>query len=250
MPGRAGQVWVIQKSNPEDKELKSPRSHFGRENHYTVTTNETRDLRIENALAKVESTFAQVMSRLKRQQRLRPKDRVYLSFFTAAMFARVEPFTNTVIKALRTVKAQAERLAHKDCTSNGLSQEVGTALNNVVGDTVSVGVIENQKMLERMSLTILTVDDDAGFITSDAPGCLCIPGTALHPFLGHYDVEAMLPLSPRHLAIYTWTAKQVRYKLGIRWLVDEANSRIMSRTVKEFVSWKGIVRAEWFIKGL
>ena len=100
-----------------------------------------------------------------------------------------------------------------------------------------------------MGLTISTVEDEAGFITSDAPGCLCIPGpasTGLHPFLGHCDVEATLPLSPRHLAIYTWTEKQVRYKLGTRRLVDEVNSRIMSRCLKEFVSWKGVIRSEWF----
>src|ERR1039457_4020296 len=91
-PGRAGQVWVVQKANPEDKVLRSPKNHFGRENQYTVTTNGTRDLSVENALAKVENTFSHVMSRLKQQHPLRPKDRVYLSFFAAAMFARVEPF--------------------------------------------------------------------------------------------------------------------------------------------------------------
>lgn len=44
-PGRARQVWVIQKANPEDKELKAPKNHFGQEDHYTLTTNGTRDLR-------------------------------------------------------------------------------------------------------------------------------------------------------------------------------------------------------------
>src|ERR1039458_9318324 len=34
-PGRAGQVWVVQKANPEDKVLRSPKNHFGRENQYT-----------------------------------------------------------------------------------------------------------------------------------------------------------------------------------------------------------------------
>lgn len=193
------------------------------------------------------------MRRLNQKQPLRPIDSVYLSFFAGAMFARVEPFTTPVANMLRTIHAQAERLSHKDITGNELSQQIGKSFKNVVGDTVSIGVIENQRMLDRMSLTILTVEDEAGFITSDAPGCLCIPGpvsAGQHPFLGHSEVEATLPLSPRHLSIYTWTAKHVRYKLGTCCLVDEVNSRIMSRCVKEFVSWKGIVRAEWFTNGL
>src|ERR1022692_812555 len=64
---------------------------------------------------------------------------------------------------------------------------------------------------------------------------------------GNLHVDGKASLYRTCFAIYTWMAKQVRYKLGTRRLVDEINSRIMSRCVKEFVSWKGIVRAEWFV---
>jgi hypothetical protein len=190
---------VVQKANPEDKALKSPRTSFGRNNHYTVTTSGVRDLSIEDALGKVETSFAHVMTRLKRGDELLPKDNVALSFFTAGMRARVESSTNKISKMLRTIQAQADRLAQKNRgTSSELSKEIGESLKEVPGNTVGIGVVETQKILERMSLTIFTVDDDAGFITSDAPCCLCVPG-ALHPHLGHEGVEVTLPLSPRHL---------------------------------------------------
>jgi hypothetical protein len=188
------------------------------------------------------------MVRIKQKQALRPKDRAHLSFFAAAMLARVEPFTDAIGRMLRGVQMQARRLEEKRASNNKLSDEIAEELVNHVGDTVSIAVVQNQKMLERTNLTIFTVDDDDGFITSDSPGCLCVPGpppVELHPFGGHKGVEFTLPLSPHHLAIYTWTGGRVRYQLETRRLVDEANSRTVSGCVKEFVSWKGTVRREW-----
>ena len=70
-----------------------------------------------------------------------------MSFFAGAMFARVEPFTSAVTKMLRTVQLQADRLAQKRGTSSELSNEIGQSLKDVVGDTVGIGVAENQKLL-------------------------------------------------------------------------------------------------------
>jgi hypothetical protein len=95
---------------------------------------------------------------------------------------------------------------------------------------------------------MIAVDDDAGFVTSDVPCSVCVPlppPFGQRPFLGHMDVEVTLPLSPHHLAVYSWKGPRLQYRLGNRSLVDEANLRTISRCLKEFVSWKGIVRDEW-----
>lgn len=62
-PGHKGKIWVIQKANPDDKVLKSPKNHFGRDDHYTISAGGGRDLQIEKALGKTETAFSKVMKR-------------------------------------------------------------------------------------------------------------------------------------------------------------------------------------------
>ena len=110
-------------------------------------------------------------------------------------------------------------------------------------------MIEYSKMFFGMHLSIFATDDDVGFITSDAPIFLCIPGIEgqwQHPFLAHEDVEVSLPLSPQHMAFYSWKVRPVQYRPADRRKVDQFNSGTVAGCRKEFVSWQGIVRPEWF----
>lgn len=174
-------------------------------------------------------------------------DKFHLSFFAAAMLARVEPFTDIFGGVLRTMQLQAKRQEENQGLDSKWSSEIAEELVNYVGEATGRATIGNQKMLARMNLMIFTVDDEDGFVTSDSPGCLCIPGPPAqpHPFLGHAGVEFTLPLSPHHLALYTRRKGPDRYGLGTRELVNEANFRTINDCVKEFVSWKGTVRSEW-----
>lgn len=248
-PGREGQVWVIQKNDPGDKRLRSPKNHFGKNDHYTGTTEHGRDLQIENALGKSETAFGRVIAQVKRQERLRLKDLVHLSFFTAGMMVRVEAFTDRVAKMLTTVRSQMRRLEERSNGSHEQSDQLARELENIVPDTVGIGVIESQKVLDLMMLTIFTVDDEVGFITSDVPCSMCIPRPSrvpLYPSLYDPHVEVILPLSPHHVALYSWQGEGFRYASGNRMLVDKMNARTLGWCRNEFVSWKGIVRDEWF----
>ncbi|SPE39284.1 hypothetical protein SBA3_3140032 [Candidatus Sulfopaludibacter sp. SbA3] len=95
-----------------------------------------------------------------------------------------------------------------------------------------------------MSLTIFTTDDDAGFVTGDEPCCLGVPGEAF-AFFNHEDVELTLPLTLRHLAVYSWKLPFPMFSRLNQVGVDRINSRTVAHCGKVFVYWKGIVRDEW-----
>lgn len=233
-----------QKADPANKVLRSPKNYLIRDDHYTIETSGGRDLQVENALGKTEAAFGEFMARLESNQSRRPKDDVFLSFFVASMLARVEPFTGAVESMLSTVHRQAKEIEKEFGCDSRLSNEVAESLQGNPGKTVRAAVLGNQETLARMNLKILRVDDEDGLVTSDAPVCLCDPTCPLPPYLGACGVEVTLPLSPRHLAIYVWPPRQVRGELGTRQLVDEINARTVGDCLREFVSWKGVVRNE------
>lgn len=241
---RSGSIWVIQKSNTVEKELKSPTNYFCSEDRYTRQSNGGRNLGVENALAVVEGEFGKAQKRLRANSALRPQDRVALSFFSAAMMSRTEHYSEWVGTMLRTVQIQAARLAAKEKLEPSLSNAIEESLCNLNAETVGIGMPEFAKILIQMKLSVFVTDDEAGFVTGDEPCVVCVPGER-HPFLGHQDVEFTVPLSPRHLAYYSWKIPPTMYSKLDRVKVDEVNSRTVAGCRKEFVSWKGIVRKEW-----
>jgi hypothetical protein len=144
---------------------------------------------------------------------------------------------------------QAAKLAAKRHAESSLSNGIKNCLPNLAGALVSVGVIEYSKLLSKMNLSVFTTDDDAGFVTGDEPCCVCVPG-GRNPFLGHPDVEVTMPLSPQLVAYYSWKVTPSMYAKWDRSKVDRLNSRTIATCKKEFVSWKGVVRDEWFVGDL
>jgi hypothetical protein len=55
-----------------------------------------------------------------------------------------------------------------------------------------------------------------------------------------------MPLTPR-LAYYSWKIQPRMYEKWDQRNVDRLNARTISGCQKEFVSWKGVVRGEWFL---
>ena len=103
---------------------------------------------------------------------------------------------------------------------------------------------ENADLLIKINLSVFYTDDEAGFVTGDNPCFPCVPGDP-PPFLGHPDVELTFPLTPNHLAFYSWKLPSLVYRKADRRMVDEANSRTIAGCRKEFISWKGLARNEW-----
>ena len=246
---KKGSVWVIQKAAPETKELKSPSERFWLPDRYTIKSNGTRDLSVENTLAAVEDRYAKVIRTIRDRGTIGPGERKSLDSFAAAMLARTEPYAENVESILRTIGKRALKLEQKCGAEPGLSKQVEEHLQSVYGHTASIGMMEYSKMFFRMKLSIFVADDEAGFVTCDAPCFMAVPGPFdlfERPFLGHKDVEVTLPLSPHHLALYSWKIPPVLDRPADRQKVNQANSRTISGCKKEFISWKGTARKEWF----
>lgn len=243
--GRIGWVRVIQKSNNADNVLRAPKNYFWEADRYTVNERNWRNTNVEKALGTIENDFGKVMRVLKANEPITGTHRVILLFFSAAMLSRTDHYPERIGALLRRVQDQAARLAGKDNREPVFAHQVQESLVKLKPESVSIGIPVIADVLNRMHLSIFTTDDDAGFVTGDNPCCVCVPGD-WHPFLGHPDVEFTLPLSPRHLAFYSWKVPPTTYaKLGAT-KVNEVNSRTIGSCRKEFVSWKGTVRDEWF----
>ena len=88
-PGKLGTMWVIQKNDIGNEELKYPKTYFREKDRYTLNENGGgRNLAVENALGIVETGFGKVLVRLQTRLPLTGRDRVTLSFFAAAMMVR------------------------------------------------------------------------------------------------------------------------------------------------------------------
>jgi len=241
--GKGGFIWVIQRVTLE-KALKSPASCFCDEDRYTIQSGGNRNLAVENALAVVEGWFGTAQKMLMADRQLSPENVVHVAFFAAAMMSRTQHFPEKIGGMLRTIQRQAARLAAKAGTPPSLSDTIERELPDIDGTTVRSGLIEFVQIIIRMNLFVLVTDDEAGFVTGDNPCAVCVPGDP-RPFLGHPDVEFTLPLSPRHLAMYSWKVPTKMPSNLNRAKVDEVNSRTVAACRKEFVSWKGTVRSEW-----
>ncbi len=156
-------------------------------------------------------------------------------------------------------EAQFTRIARKH---DRLQKEFGSgqdeshaehALQNIRPDVVRWTIECATPILFGMHLSILTTDDELGFVTSDAPAFMYNPiAYKLPPFyrspgLLQKEIEVTLPITPRHLLLYRHDGR-VASRLKIpRSVVDEANRNLVW-TGTEIVSWKGQTRPEWFVQ--
>jgi hypothetical protein len=239
-------IWVIQKDSPEKRVLKSPKKYFRELDRYTLNTGGARNLAVENALSTVETWFAHAFSNIAGRKPLTGHDRVELAFFASAMMLRTRRIPTALERTLRTIQMQARKQERKANIDHSFSNGINEVLPSIVGETVADGLPAMASVLVRMNVSVLVTDDDAGFVTGDEPCSVIVPG-AWNAYPTHPDVEIILPLSPEYAALYSWKIPRTSYAALDRKTVDRLNSRTVGQCTHEFVSWKGIVRPEWFL---
>jgi hypothetical protein len=244
--GKRGMIWVIQKAATDCPVLKSPRKYFREQDRYTLKPGGTRDLSVENALNQVETWFAEALGNIIARKPLTGHDRAELAFFTSAMMLRTRRIPTALTGLLRTVQMQSRKQETKASIDHSFSDAIDGVLLSAAGETVADGLTAAASMLIRMNVSIFVTDDDAGFVTGDEPCSVIVPG-AWNSYPTHPDVEIILPLSPQHAALYSWKVPRMSYVTWDRETVDRLNSRTIAQCTKEFVSWKGIIRGEWFL---
>jgi hypothetical protein len=251
-PGRTGQVWVIQKDDLTKKELKSTKGIFSKPDHYTLWNGAERDLRVEEALSIIERDLPKVYAKLDKREPITGAERVFLTFFTAGMLSRVQSQANWMAESLYTEWYQTARLEEKENIEPVASANIEREMGNLNGEVVRAGLMRRAKMLWGMGLYILTTEDETGFITGDDPCSMAVRDGG-RVYIGNPTVEIILPLTPRHAAVFAGPPSLSRlgcpgiYRQLSADLVEECNLRTMAQCDKEFVSLRGEVRDSWFM---
>jgi len=245
--GQTPYIWRIPKNDRARAFKRSPEKSFRSSDRYTIhRPGGAKNLAIERALGQLENDFVATINRLKKNSVLTSKERTTLCWFTSAMFARTERTPDSIRQLLRGAQDQAARLERRRNASPTLSEELNSMRINTAPDYVAIMTPKIADVLSNMSLTILVTGDNAGFITSDEPCVQCIPYSRQRPFIGDPNVEFTMPLTPLHLALFTWRQQRDLYRPINEDVVDEANSRAVFNCNREFISWKGMIRDCWF----
>lgn len=132
------------------------------------------------------------------------------------------------------------------------SQQLEESLKNHHGELVVQTIEVVAPILFQMTLTIFSTDDPIGFITSDAPAAMynprahTFPPIYRSPGLFQKDIELTLPLSPRHLALFSHKPIPTLYTMLSISAVDEVNRTTLFFCEKEIVSHTGAQKESWF----
>jgi hypothetical protein len=250
-PGRKGQIWVIQKDDLTKKEPRSPKSVFAKPDHYTMWKGPDRNLRVEEALGIIERDLPKVYAKFDKQEPIAAEERVFLTFFTAAMLSRVESQSEWMADSLTNIWYQTVRLEEKENIEPVASSNLEREMMNLNGGVVRAGLMQRARMLMGMGLTILTTHDVTGFITGDDPCSLNVQSGRV--YIGNPTVEIILPLTPSHAALFTGPPLLMRfgapgtYQEASADQVNECNARTMYHCRKQFVSRTAEVRDLWFM---
>ena len=253
-PGQSPYIWRISKDGTQKKK-KSPEKSFRANNRYTITMpNGDRNLVIENTLAGIEHRFMNVLSRIRRRERLTPLDKAHLCLFTAAMHTRSIATGEHWKKLHEGVHRQVVALERKRNAPPATSLDTADLVKHAHPYLVESGIEILAPMLFKMPLSILVTDDELGFVTSDNPSVWNVPNAhrlppgLRYPSLSQPESETSLPLTPQHLLLISYRAYPPYVDVKQR-TVDDANRLRCLDCTEEFVSWKGETRPYWLDPG-
>jgi Protein of unknown function (DUF4238) len=250
-PGQTAAINIITKETGVVRR-KSPEKSFTENDHYTVYLKDgTRDLSVENHLGRIESDFQGVLHALREGKPLFVSHRAKLAVFTAAMIGRSKPEGDWNRNQLQPLMDLFDKVEEVEGGPTPDGEEMRDLLNNHPAFFVTATMEAAAPVLFRMNLTILTTDDPIGFITCDSPAVMFNPQAYKFPpyyrslGLGMIDIEVTLPLTPRHMAVYTHFPRTGSYYKLEEQFVDEMNRRTWFHAAQEVVSKTGQVKEVW-----
>lgn len=245
----AGQMAAIHILAKESKEVrrKSPTKSFTSNDRYTVHLKDgERNLDVENYLGRIESDFQGVLQAVRNRQNLSTSHRAKLAVFTAAMMGRALVQSDSLRRQLQPLEEIVEKAGTPE-----QAEELSEYIRNHAAYYTTSTIEASAPMLFNMVSSILITNDATGFITSDNPAVMFNPNAyKLPPFyrppgLATIDVEITLPLTPKHLIVYTHRRHLPFYQSVDLKTVDELNRRTWAHAHQEVVSKTGIVKDIW-----
>jgi Protein of unknown function (DUF4238) len=266
-PGYEPYVWRMPKKGGEGRR-KAPRKIFAEADFYTIRLPDgRRDLRLEHGLGTLEDKFCQIRdTRVARREPLSREEKVWFCAFIAAMHFRTRAQRNAfhqqwghaldVAEDLQRTLAtmtpeQLQRLRPPRSLDRTRGQsltidEVKKLAKEPIQRMLPSIIEEDLPVLTRMNLSILTTEDDIGFITSDHPCVRFIPGGGRRPPMLHASkIEVTMPISPKSLALLCW-ADVPEYEKGTPAELDNANRLRQVASDEYFIVRRNATKPVWF----
>ena len=259
-------VWVASRDGKEVRN-KAPRKIFTSSDFYTIKLNDgSRNLVIEDTFSAIEGRFTRLRdSKLCKDAGLNAEDLMLLCVFSAMLCARVHSeraaltnfFTELHDHAVALEEFHLGKQAEGSATTDAYRKQ-GHQL--VIGHQID----SLMKWFLIMKFVILTAPANSHFITSDNPCVRFNPQWPKMPpmlrgGLTEQDIEVTVPLSPRHLAHFSWIevwklfgfseerfASVGPYLPVPEVVVDEINGRTRFYCDEFFVTQTRDLRAAWF----
>jgi hypothetical protein len=252
-PGQSPFIWRVPKDGGQPFR-RSPEKSFTATDKYTIKMpNGERNLIIENTLDELESKFVRVRDLIGKREPLSDLDRATLCLFTAAMHSRTNKAGEHWRKTQQEMHDQVVAMEKAMGAEPHTSLETAALLENAHQFFLAMSLESEAPLYFQMNLTILFAHDPIGFITSDAPcswynpKAHTMPPFYRSPGLMQNDIEVTMPLTPQLMLMFSHHKFAPYLEVG-QTFVEHANHRIRAFADKEFVSWKGISRPEWFVQ--
>lgn len=251
-PGQTSAVHLISKADRLVKR-KSPEKTFTETDRYTVHLKDgSRNLAVENYLGSIESDFQGVLRTIREGHPLGRVHRAKLATFTAAMLGRSKPHGDHILGQFQNFQKHLAEMEGKVSAKPTTSEDLGVYLKDYPAKHVVQIIQTAAPILFSMALTICTTDDVPGFITSDTPAVMFnpesykFPPQYQSPGLMQTDIEVRMPLTPRHLALYTHRSNAAAYLPLSGNYVEEVNRTAWHVADQFIISKTGEIRPFWF----
>jgi hypothetical protein len=278
-PEQEGYVWLFPKTGGKGRR-KAPKNVFYETDMYTIKlASGKRDVRIEKSLSLIEGMFAPLRERVAKREELTDEDRAVLCVFTAAMYFRSRKSRDHLRGQFKNMlRIGREMTEHMRAQRKALPPKEYQALSRrMVGgpkdESRTLSMADVQRLADeplqqlmwpliqpraselfRMNLSIVCASDDLGWITSDTPTAVRMPGLDEVPLFRRPPgfswptTEVFLPLSPESLALFHWDGNSA-YTFAPQSVQDEINQVIRWYAQSEIVVHRNETRPVWFVDG-
>jgi hypothetical protein len=267
-------VWVFNADGKSSKK-KDPKNIFYETDMYTIGLQDgLRDLTIEDGLCGLEGKFAEVRrTTIGNRLNLSIEERTIVLSMIAAFHsrtrARKEHYRGQwgeILRKMEEMKRFAEEASpeqRKALSSIGRlnsdspsfsMEEVRKIVEEPLQSTLIPSVIAQTNLFTPMNLSFLCTNNDPGFITSDAP-CVWFdpeayrrPAFYRSPGLMYPSIEITLPISPKYMALISWSKLDSYIDVTDR-IVDDLNRRTRCYADEHFIVKRNFTKEIWFDPG-
>jgi hypothetical protein len=271
-PKQDDYVWIISKDGSEIKN-KAPKNIFYESDMYTIKLEDgTHILNIEHGLSSLESNFVKIReSKVNNSKPLSSEEKFFIIAFTAAIHSRTKYQRNwwrsewtRLHKRMKEFGDFMDSLPPErrltafpkpdGSNKNTLSySDVGKLAKSPLQYQLQTMINAEIKILFHLNYTILETNSSQGFITSDNP-CVWFSLKDLlnksvyrSPKFTYNDFECTMPISPKHLILFSWKENEEYQEINNQIIVDEFNKRTRANCEEYFVVNTKKVNPCWFL---